>query len=81
MIERPGSGHHIDPVVSTDRHAVKPRFQGKIPFTFDLPEFSGTEFTLVGGRMVDFHQQPGAQLIVSIRQHMAIGRARVCSYQ
>jgi anti-sigma factor RsiW len=56
-------------VVSTDRHTVKPWFQGRIPFTFNLPEFSGTDFTLVGGRMVYFHQQPGAQLIVSIRQH------------
>ena len=62
------SANQVD-VVSTDRHTVKPWFQGKIPFTFNLPEFSGTEFTLVGGRMVYFHQQPGAQLIVSIRQH------------
>jgi anti-sigma factor RsiW len=56
-------------VVSTDRHTVKPWFQGRIPFTFNLPEFSGTEFTLVGGRMVYFHQQPGAQLIVAVKQH------------
>jgi anti-sigma factor RsiW len=56
-------------VVSTDRHTVKPWFQGKIPFSFNLPEFSGTDYTLVGGRMVYFHQQPGAQLIVSMHQH------------
>jgi anti-sigma factor RsiW len=62
------STNQVD-VVSTDRHTVKPWFQGKIPFTFNLPEFSGTDFTLVGGRLVYFHQQPGAQLIVSIRQH------------
>jgi anti-sigma factor RsiW len=62
------SANQVD-VVSTDRHTVKPWFQGKIPFTFNLPEFSGTDFTLVGGRMVYFHQQPGAQLIVSMRQH------------
>lgn len=62
------SANQVD-VVSTDRHTVKPWFQGRIPFTFNLPEFSGTDFTLVGGRMVYFHQQPGAQLIVSIRQH------------
>jgi anti-sigma factor RsiW len=62
------SANQVD-IVSTDRHTVKPWFQGRIPFTFNLPEFSGTDFTLVGGRMVYFHQQPGAQLIVSMRQH------------
>jgi anti-sigma factor RsiW len=62
------STNQVD-VVSTDRHTVKPWFQGRIPFTFNLPEFSATDFQLEGGRMVYFHQQPGAQLIVSVRQH------------
>jgi len=56
-------------VVSTDRHTVKPWFQGRIPFSFNLPEFAGTEFTLLGGRLVYLHQQPGAQLIVGFNQH------------
>lgn len=63
------SSTNLVDVVSTDRHTVKPWFQGKIPFAFNLPEFNGTDYTLVGGRMVYFHQQPGAQLIVSIHQH------------
>lgn len=62
------STNQVD-VVSSDRHTVKPWFQGKIPFTFNLPDFSGTDFTLIGGRLVYFHQQPGAQLLVSLRQH------------
>src|SRR5580704_16254128 len=33
-------------VISTDRHTVKPWFQGKIPFTFNLPELGDTPFTL-----------------------------------
>ena len=56
-------------VVSTDRHTVKPWFQGRIPFSFNVPEFAGTEFTLLGGRVIYFHQRPGAQLIVAVRQH------------
>jgi anti-sigma factor RsiW len=36
-------------VISTDRHTVKPWFQGKIPFAIDLPELSNSEFSLLGG--------------------------------
>jgi anti-sigma factor RsiW len=56
-------------VVSSDRHTVKPWFQGRIPFAFNLPEFAGTEFTLLGGRLVYLHQQPAAQIVVGLRQH------------
>jgi anti-sigma factor RsiW len=56
-------------VVSTDRHTVKPWFEGKIPFTFNLPELQGTDFTLVGGRVAYLMQAPGAQLIYRLRKH------------
>jgi anti-sigma factor RsiW len=56
-------------VISSDRHTVKPWFQGKIPFSFDLPEIRNTEFSLVGGRLTYLHQTPGAQLIYGIRKH------------
>jgi anti-sigma factor RsiW len=56
-------------VVSTDRHTVKPWFQGRIPFSFNLPEFGGSEFTLLGGRVAYLQQQPGAQLFVGVGQH------------
>jgi anti-sigma factor RsiW len=56
-------------VVSTDRHTVKPWFQGKIPFAFNLPELQNTEFSLLGGRMAYLDQAPGAQLIYDIRKH------------
>jgi anti-sigma factor RsiW len=57
-------------VVSTDRHTVKPWFQGKIPFTFNLPELPpGSEFTLLGGRVTYLAQTPGAHLIYQVRKH------------
>jgi anti-sigma factor RsiW len=56
-------------VVSTDRHTVKPWFAGKIPFTFNLPELEGTDFTLVGGRVTYLEQMPGAHLLYRVRQH------------
>lgn len=56
-------------VISTDRHTVKPWFQGKIPFSFSLPELQGTDFTLVGGRVTYLGQSPGAHLIYRLRQH------------
>jgi anti-sigma factor RsiW len=62
------SANPID-VVSTDRHTVKPWFQGRIPFTFSLPELAGSDFTLVGGRVTYLHQSPGAQLIYQVRKH------------
>jgi anti-sigma factor RsiW len=56
-------------VISEDRHTVKPWFQGKIPFSFNLPELQGTDFSLVGGRVTYLAQTPGAQLIYRIRKH------------
>jgi anti-sigma factor RsiW len=62
------SANPVD-VVSTDRHTVKPWFQGKVPFTFNLPELQNTDFTLLGGRVTYLGQVPGAHLIYQIRKH------------
>ena len=62
------SSYPVD-VVSTDRHTVKPWFQGKIPFAFNLPELQNSEFTLLGGRMTYLDQAPGAHLIYDLRKH------------
>ncbi len=62
------SSNPVD-VVSTDKHTVKPWFQGRIPFSFNLPDFAGTEFTLLGGKTIYLEQDPGAQLLVAMRQH------------
>lgn len=62
------SANPVD-VISTDRHTVKPWFEGKIPFAFNLPELQGTDFTLVGGKIAYLGQTPGAQLIYRLRKH------------
>jgi anti-sigma factor RsiW len=56
-------------VVSSDRHTVKPWFEGKIPFAFNLPELQDSEISLVGGRIAYLGQAPGAQLLYLIRKH------------
>jgi anti-sigma factor RsiW len=62
------SANPVD-VVSSDRHTVKPWFEGKIPFTFNLPELQGSPFVLAGGRVGYLRQSPGAELIFRVRQH------------
>jgi anti-sigma factor RsiW len=62
------SANPVD-VVSSDRHTVKPWFQGKLAFTFNLPELGGSPYTLDGGRLVYFRGQAGAQLIYQLRKH------------
>ena len=62
------SSSRVD-VVSSDRHTVKPWFQGKIPFTFDLPDLQNSQFSLLGGRMAYLEQTPGAHLIYEVRKH------------
>jgi len=62
------SANPVD-VESTDRHTVKPWFQGKLPFTFNLPELEGSPYKLVGGKVVYFDHRPGAHLIFELRKH------------
>lgn len=56
-------------VVSSDRHTVKPWFQGKLPFTFDLPELQATGYSLVGGRIAYLEHEPGAHLLYNVGPH------------
>jgi anti-sigma factor RsiW len=58
-------------VVSTDRHTVKPWFQGKLPFSFNLPESLPRDITLEGANLTYLHNQPVAQLLYSIGKHRA----------
>jgi anti-sigma factor RsiW len=63
------SENRVD-VVSSDRHTVKPWFQGKVPFTFNLPDLQNSQFQLLGGRMTYLDQNPGAELLFTVRKHV-----------
>jgi anti-sigma factor RsiW len=56
-------------IVSSDRHTVKPWFQGKLPFTFNLPETLPADTTLDGANLAYLHNHPAAQLLFSIGRH------------
>jgi anti-sigma factor RsiW len=56
-------------VISSDRHTVKPWFQGKLPFSFNLPQNLPGDMTLDGANLTYLHSQPTAQLLYSIGRH------------
>ena len=58
-------------VVSSDRHTVKPWFQGRIPFSFNLPEAAALppDTMLRGANLVFVDRQPAAQLLFTIHKH------------
>lgn len=48
----------------------EPWFQGKLPFSFDLPELQNIPFRLLGGRLAWLRQSPGrAQLLFEVGKH------------
>jgi len=63
------SSNRVD-VISSDRHTVKPWFQGKVPFTFNVPELQGSPFELIGGKVTYLDQNPGAELLFAVRKHL-----------
>ena len=56
-------------VLSSDNHTVKPWFQGKLPFAFNLPESLPDGMALDGANLTYLRNQPAAQLLFSIGRH------------
>ncbi len=58
-------------VISTDRHTVKPWFQGRLPFSFNLPDTTDLppDTALKGADLTYFSGQPAALLLFSIHKH------------
>ena len=62
------SSNPVD-IADSNQHVVKPWFQGKLSFTFNMPELANTNFKLVGGKLVFVNRRPGAQLLYLAGQH------------
>lgn len=56
-------------VLSSDRHTVKPWFQGKLPFSFNLPDNLPDDTKLEGANLTYLHNQPAALLLYNIGKH------------
>jgi anti-sigma factor RsiW len=58
-------------VISTDRHTVKPWFQGRLPFSFNLPDAQALppDTILRGANLTYLKGQPAALLLFTIHKH------------
>jgi anti-sigma factor RsiW len=65
------SGAAVPQVISSDRHTVKPWFQGQLPFSFNLPEPQAlpTDTILRGANLTYLGGKPAALLLFTLHQH------------
>lgn len=62
------SANPVD-VISTDKHTVKPWFEGRVPFAVPVPDLTSTPFRLIGGRVVYLRGNQLAYLLIGKGAH------------